>query len=55
MKKVLDIGMRTEVRETLPASLQATQQAAFVTWFGDATTSPPTLPVRPGQFSLTNT
>lgn len=55
MKKVLDVGMRTEVRETLPASLQATQQAAFVTWFGDATTSPPTLPVRPGQFSLTNT
>ncbi len=54
-KKILDLGMRTEVREALPANLQATQQAAFTAWFGDTTTSPPTPPVRPGQFTLTNT
>ncbi len=55
MKKLLDYGVRAELRAPVPSSLQATQETAFQTWFGSDTTSPPMLPVRPGSFVSTNT
>jgi hypothetical protein len=55
MKKVLAHAMATEIQAPLPSNLQASQNAAFVAWFGDATATPPISPIAIDNFRKTVT
>lgn len=50
LKALLGVAMATEIQAPLPESLRPAQQAAFKAWFGDATTSPPTPPIKIESF-----
>jgi hypothetical protein len=55
MKKVLAHAMAKEIQAPLPSNLQAAQNAAFTTWFGDATAIPPISPITLDNFRKTVT
>ncbi len=50
MKKILQVAMATEIQAPVPEPLRPAQRAAFTAWFGDATTSPPTPPIKIQSF-----